>query len=269
MPWFTSLRTSLNDSPIEVIPPRAANPGDVLTADTILPLRLEAVCYAPRGWPLLDTVSLVLGAEKSTVVLGPNGAGKSLLLRLCHGLITPSSGHLRWEGPNAAQAHRRQAMVFQRPVLLRRSVAANIAYALQLRGVVRPERARQVQQALAMAGLEQLAERNARVLSGGEQQRLALARAWALQPEVLFLDEPTANLDPAAIRAVEEVITLFRGSGTKIVMTTHDLGQARRLADEVLFLHHGRLLERNPVAEFFERPQTREATAYIRGELLW
>jgi tungstate transport system ATP-binding protein len=178
MPWFISLRTSLSDSPIEVIPPpRAANPGDALTADTILPLRLEAVCYAPRGRPLLDTVSLVLGAGKSTVVLGPNGAGKSLLLRLCHGLITPSSGHLRWAGPSAAQAHRRQAMVFQRPVLLRRSVAANIAYALQLRGVMRPERVRRVQQALAMAGLEQLAERNARVLSGGEQQRLALARA--------------------------------------------------------------------------------------------
>ena len=270
MPWFISLRTSLSASPIEVIPPRAArDPEDVLTADTILPLKLEAVCYAPRGQPLLDNVSLVLGAGKSTVVLGPNGAGKSLLLRLCHSLITPSSGRLRWAGPGAAQAHRRQAMVFQRPVLLRRSVAANIAYALHLRGVARPERARRVQQALAMAGLEQLANRNARVLSGGEQQRLALARAWALQPEVLFLDEPTANLDPAAIRAVEEVITIFRGSGTKIVMTTHDLGQARRLADEVLFLHHGRLLERSPVAEFFERPQTREATAYIRGELLW
>jgi tungstate transport system ATP-binding protein len=218
---------------------------------------------------LLDTVSVVLESGKSTVVLGPNGAGKSLLLRLCHGLITPSGGHLRWAGPGAAQAHRRQAMVFQRPVLLRRSVAANIAYALQLRGVVRPERTRRVQQALAMSGLERLVNRNARVLSGGEQQRLALARAWALQPEVLFLDEPTANLDPAAIRAVEEVITIFRGSGTKIVMTTHDLGQARRLADEVLFLHHGRLLERSPAAEFFERPQTREAQAYIRGELLW
>jgi tungstate transport system ATP-binding protein len=270
MPWFISLRTSLSASPIEVIPPRAArDPEDVLTADTILPLRLEAVCYAPRGRPLLDTVSVVLESGKNTVVLGPNGAGKSLLLRLCHGLIIPSSGGLFWEGPNAAQAHRYQAMVFQRPVLLRRSVAANIAYALHLRGVVRPERARRVQQALAMAGLEQLANRNARVLSGGEQQRLALARAWALQPEVLFLDEPTANLDPAAIRAVEEVITIFRGSGTKIVMTTHDLGQARRLADEVLFLHHGRLLERRPVAEFFERPQTREAQAYICGELLW
>lgn len=160
-------------------------------------------------------------------------------------------------------------MVFQRPVLLRRSVAANIAYALRLHGVARTERANWIRQALEMAGLASLADRNAWVLSGGEQQRLALARAWALRPEVLFLDEPTANLDPAAARAVEEIITLFRGSGTKIVMTTHDLGQARRLADEVLFLHHGRLLERRPTMEFFEQPQTSEAQAFIRGELLW
>ncbi len=236
---------------------------------SILPLRLEEVSYVRGGQRLLHEVSFSVGAGASTIVLGPNGAGKSLLLRLCHGLILPSAGSLLWLGPGAAQAAHRQAMVFQRPVLLRRSVAANIAYALRLRGVPRGERPSRIRQALEMVGLSQLAERYARVLSAGEQQRLALARAWALRPEVLFLDEPTANLDPAATRSVEEIIRLFRASGTKIIMTTHDLGQARRLADQVLFLYHGQLIEQGPATRFFEAPATPTARAFIGGELLW
>lgn len=234
-----------------------------------MPLRLEGVRYATGGHDLLHPLTLSVEAGSSTVVLGPNGAGKSLLLRLCHGLIAPVAGRIVWQGPAAACAARRQAMVFQRPVLLRRSVAANIDYALCLHRIPRPERAHRAGQALEMAGLSHLAHRHARVLSGGEQQRLALARAWATQPEVLFLDEPTANLDPAATRAVEEIIQVFRSSGTKIVMTTQGMGQARRLADEVLFLHRGRLLEHGPADGFFEHPQTREAQAFIHGELLW
>jgi tungstate transport system ATP-binding protein len=154
-------------------------------------------------------------------------------------------------------------MMFQRPVM------ANIAYALRLRKVPRGERADRLKRVLEVTGLVPLAHRHAHVLSGGEQQRLALARAWAIQPEVLFLDEPTANLDPAATRAVEDLIAAIRSSGTKIVMTTHDLAEARRLADEVLFLHHGRLTERASAELFFERPDTPEARAFIRGELLW
>lgn len=237
--------------------------------DSILPLALEGVSYCRDGQVLLHQLSLSLTAGATTVVLGPNGAGKSLLLRICHGLIPPSSGHVRWQGPQAARAVARQAMVFQRPVMLRRSAAANVEYSLRLLGVPRAERREQAHEALRMAGLERLADRNARVLSGGEQQRLALARAWARNPEVLFLDEPTANLDPAATRAVETVIGVFRASGCKIVMSTHDLGQARRLADEVLLLHRGQLIERSISPEFFRQPRTSEGRAYLSGNLLW
>ena len=160
-------------------------------------------------------------------------------------------------------------MVFQRPVMLRRSAFANLTHALGPR-----ERAawrapgQGTREALDRFGLADMARRPARVLSGGEQQRLAMARAWALDPEVLFLDEPTSSLDPAATRAVEEMIEAFHADGMTIVMTTHDLGQARRLADEVLFLHHGRLLEQTPADEFFERPRSEAARAFIKGELL-
>ncbi|HYQ90611.1 MAG TPA: ATP-binding cassette domain-containing protein [Candidatus Competibacteraceae bacterium] len=210
----------------------------------------------------------MLDARTLLVVLGPNGAGKSLLLRLCDGLLTPTSGTLDWNGRSPAQARPYRAMVFQRPVLLRRSAAANIAYALGARGVARHERKERVTEALARTGLTHLADRPARVLSGGEQQRLAIARAWALQPQVLFLDEPTANLDPAATRAIEQLIRQIRGSGTTIMMTTHNLGQARRLAHEVLFLHHGRLLEQTAATEFFAQPRCPEAAAFLRGDLV-
>ncbi|MGH8615230.1 MAG: ATP-binding cassette domain-containing protein [Gammaproteobacteria bacterium] len=236
---------------------------------TILPLRLVGVCFEAGGQRLLHDLSFTLQGGGASVILGPNGAGKSLLLKLCHGVIEPTRGQRLWEGPDGARASQRQAMMFQRPVVLRRSVAANIAYALRLRKVPRSERAARLKHVLDLTGLAPLAHRHARVLSGGEQQRLALARAWATQPEVLFLDEPTANLDPAATCAVEDLITTIRSSGLKIVMTTHDLGQARRLGDEVLFLHHGRLIERGDAGPFFEQPARPEARAFIRGELLW
>ena len=239
------------------------------TNGSILPLRLDRVRYSIAGVELIHELSLELGAGPRTVVVGPNGAGKSLLLRLCHGLLRPSAGRVFWAGDAAGDAARRQAMVFQRPVLLRRSVAANVRYALALRQVPRTARPARVADALDMAGLRPLAGRAARVLSGGEQQRLALARAWAIAPEVLFLDEPTASLDPGATGAVEDVIRRFADAGSKIVMTSHDLGQVRRLADEVVFLHAGRVLEQGPVQTFFEAPRSREARAFIKGELLW
>jgi tungstate transport system ATP-binding protein len=232
-------------------------------------LQLSWVGYTKGGQQLLHDITFSLEAGRNTIVLGPNGAGKSLLLRLCHGLIQPSSGILRWCGPAAAETEQRQAMVFQRPVLLRRSVAANIEYPLSLRRMPRQLRAERVQQALEISGLESLASRFARVLSTGEQQRLALARAWAVHPEVLFLDEPTASLDPAATRAVEELIQKFRAAGVKVVMTTHNLGQARRLADEILFLHHGQLLEQGPADAFFKHPASRDAQAFLKDQLLW
>jgi tungstate transport system ATP-binding protein len=234
----------------------------------ILPLAVEGLSFSAGGRALLDAVSFTLGAGAATIVLGPNGAGKSLLLRLCHGLLTPSSGAVRWLGAAADAAARQQAMVFQRPVMLRRSAAANIHYALSLRGVARRERHTLVVEALERAGLSALAASPARVLSGGEQQRLALARAWAMRPQVLFLDEPTASLDPAATRLVEAMVLSIRDSGTKVIMTTHDLGQAHRLAGEVLFLHKGRLIEQTAADRFFEAPQSAEARAFMAGELL-
>ncbi|MBT8420431.1 MAG: ATP-binding cassette domain-containing protein, partial [Gammaproteobacteria bacterium] len=222
------------------------------------------------GNRLLDEISVRLDNGPRTVILGPNGAGKSLTLRICHGLLAPTKGSVHWYHRGSGDSiSRHQAMVFQRPVLLRRSVAANVEYALRLHGLARAPRKSTVESALDVVGLRPLRDRPARVLSTGEQQRLALARAWALRPEVLFLDEPTANLDPSATRAVEEIIDVFHRAGTKIVMTTHDLGQARRMADEVLFFHRGRLVESSPADSFFARPCTPEAAAFIEGELLW
>lgn len=239
----------------------------------ILPLRLEAVSYAIGGKPLVEEVSLAIGAGPRTLLLGPNGAGKSLLLRLCHGLIQPTSGKVIWLGNGATRngnsVRHRQAMVFQRPVMLRRSALGNVEYALKLRGWRQAERQARAAEMLARTGLSAVAERPARALSGGEQQRLALARAWAIEPEVLFLDEPTANLDPAAVKAVEELIAAIHAAGTKVIMTTHDLAQARRLADEILFLHHGRIVERRPTAEFFANPSTEVARAFVEGRLHW
>ncbi len=234
----------------------------------ILPLRLEEVSFAAGGRTLIDRVSLEIGAGPSTILLGANGAGKSLLMRLMHGLLAPALGTIRWNEPENGR-RRRQAMVFQRPVMLRRSALANVAYALEVAGIPATEGKKLAVEALEEVGLAALAHRPARVLSGGEQQRLALARAWALHPEVLFLDEPTANLDPGATREIENVIKAFDASGTKIVMSTHNLGQARRLGDEVVFVHEGRVLERAPVESFFKQPATAEAAAFIKGELPW
>jgi tungstate transport system ATP-binding protein len=242
-----------------------------LVKPSILPLELDQVVFQARGQRLIDAVSLSLAAGPRTVILGPNGAGKSLLLRLCHGLLRPTSGSVRWVGPAAANGgvRRRQAMVFQRPVMLRRSALANIRFALAATRYDRRDRDAAALSALERFGLSPIATRPARVLSGGEQQRLALARAWALRPDVLFLDEPTAALDPAGTRGVEQAVEAFRAAGTKIVMTTHDLGQARRLADEILFLFKGRVLERTPAPLFFDAPHTPEARAFLRGDLIW
>jgi len=237
-------------------------------AGSILPLRLEGVVLERGGARLLDGLSFDLAAGPCSVILGPNGAGKSLTLRVAHGLLAPTRGRVRWLGAAARHAPHAQAMLLQRPVLLRRSVRANLDYALRQRGgegrVARRDR---VDAMLERTGLAPLARRPARALSVGEQQRVALARAWIVAPEVLWLDEPAAALDPGAARVLEEMVRGIRASGTKVVMTTHDLGQARRMADEILFLHRGRLLERGPVEAFFDAPHSPEARAFLKGEL--
>ena len=231
-------------------------------------LRVLDVSLAIRGQVLVDRLSFSLPRGRRLILLGPNGAGKSLTLRLCHGLIRPTSGRVGWREQPDGRAPR-HAMVFQRPVLLRRSASANLAHAAALAGLGFRARRARAAEALERFGLTPLAHRAARTMSGGEQQRLAIARAWTLRPEVLFLDEPTASLDPAATRAVEAMIEACHADGMTILMTTHDLGQARRLADSVLFLHSGRLLEHAPASAFFDHPETPEAQAFLRGDLLW
>jgi tungstate transport system ATP-binding protein len=241
----------------------------VRAPSSILPLVLESVSFVAGGRAIVDAISCEIGAGSRTVIVGPNGAGKSVLMRLCHGLLRPTSGRVVWRGVGTAAIGRRQAMVFQRPVMLRRSAIANLEYALALQDVARADRTRLAREAIERVGLGHLAGRPARVLSGGEQQRLAIARAWALRPEVLFLDEPTASLDPTATREIETAIAAIHACGTKIVMTTHNLGQARRLADEIFFLNQGRLAEHAPAERFFTAPATAEAAAFIKGELPW
>jgi tungstate transport system ATP-binding protein len=236
-------------------------------APAILPLGLEALVFAAGGKTLIKGVTTMLSAGSRSIVLGPNGAGKTLLLRLCHGLIQPTGGRIVWMGAAGIDPALRQAMVFQRPVMLRRSVAANVDYALRLRAFTRAERQQRIEEVLTATGLRRFATQPARLLSVGEQQKLALARAWALRPDVLFLDEPTASLDPAATRAVEDIILRIDAGGTKIIMATHDLAQARRLADEVLFLHRGRLCEQTPASVFFTAPRTTEAGYFLEGKL--
>jgi tungstate transport system ATP-binding protein len=235
----------------------------------LLPLALEGVGFAAGGRAILADIDLVIEAGPRTVILGPNGAGKSVLMRICHGLVTPTTGKVRWAHPEKAGEPRRQAMVFQRPVLLRRSVLGNLTFALAVAGVPGHEREGRARIALDRVGLASFADRPARVLSGGEQQRLALARAWMTEPEVLFLDEPTANLDPGATREIELIVQSIHASGTKVVMITHNLGQAQRLGDEVLFVDRGRIAERAPVERFFRNPATAEADAFLKGELPW
>lgn len=225
-----------------------------------LPVTLENASLRIGAVDVLRDVSLNLGSGAPTVLLGPNGSGKSTLLRLAMGLVAPTSGRISWGGRE--MPGERLAMVFQRPVMLRRTAAANVAYALGTRDDKR------VGELLKQVGLAALAGRPARRLSGGEQQRLALARALARNPEILFLDEPTASLDPAATKAVEDIIAAVAASGVRIVMATHHIGQARRLAGDIVFLARGRLVEHEQAPRFFTSPATPEAAAFLRGDLV-
>lgn len=239
----------------------------------MLPLELHELRFVVGEAAIIRGISARIEAGPRSVILGPNGAGKSVLMRLCHGLLMPTGGRIVWHGAvnggKNGDQRRHQAMVFQRPVMLRRSALANVMYGLKLAGKSRSQSELRAMDVLEVVGLAQHAARPARVLSGGEQQRLALARAWALGPDVLFLDEPTANLDPASTQDIENIINAIHASGTKIIMTTHNLGQARRLGDEILFLSNGRLMEHTPIDRFFREPASAEAVSFIKGEIPW
>lgn len=225
-------------------------------------LSMRDVGLSLGGRRVLVGVSLELDQPGITVVMGPNGTGKTQLLRLIHGLARPDAGTVTWNGQPAAQMTATQALVFQKPVLLRRSVAANLDFVLKRRDPARRDAL------LAHVGLLEKAKQPARALSGGEAQRLALARALALDPQVLLLDEPTASLDPGSVLAIERIVLQARDAGVKVVLVTHDTGQARRLADDVVFLHRGRVAEHSPANVFFPDPHSDAARNFINGRIV-
>jgi tungstate transport system ATP-binding protein len=239
----------------------------VRAPDSDLPIVLEDASYGVQTLTILDRLSLEITAGAPTVLIGPNGSGKTTLLRLLMGLIEPTAGRVTWGGRRHVPPTRR-SIVFQRPAMLRRSAAANIRYALAAAGIGRRRHAECAANLLEQVGLAALGQRPARKLSGGEQQRLALARALARDPQVLFLDEPTASLDPAATKTIEDMVRTIAARNIKVVMSTHDLGEARRLGGEIVLLHRGRVIESGPAAAFFASPKTEETRRFIAGELL-
>ncbi len=226
--------------------------------------RLEGVVFQPGARKLLDGLTLSLRGGGITTLMGPNGAGKSLTLRMLARLLLPTCGHVHDCGIDVRDI----ALVFQKPVMLRRSVKGNLIHALKMHQVKRSDRPGRLSELLQLADLTHLSNAPARLLSGGEQQRLALIRALAAQPKLLLLDEPTASLDPQATQAIENLILKASSQGTKIVLVTHDIGQARRLAGDVVFLNQGFVQEHSPADIFFTKPRSSEARAYLKGELL-
>lgn len=234
---------------------------------SIFPLRIAGACVKRRGVQLIGPINLDLGLQGLTIVLGPNGSGKTSLLRLMHGLERPATGTVNWASPQSdARAH--QAYVFQTPTMMRRSVTDSIAYALTVMGVARPQAREKAKEYATRVGLGDLLDCSAGVLSGGEKQKLAMARALIRQPQVLFLDEPCANLDGRATKEIEAILNDVRQQGTRIVMATHDLGQARRLADDLIFMLNGCVREKGAAEAFFADPQTTEAKAFLNGQIV-
>lgn len=236
-----------------------------MVATPILPAQMQGVSVHRRGQRLLGPVDLTIGRAGITVLLGPNGAGKTTLLRALHGIQRLSGGQVEWAGPDP---HLHQSFVFQHTAVLRRSVLDNIAYPLQLTGTPRHQAREQAAQAGHDAGLGLMLDRSASDLSGGERQKLAIARARIRDPQLLILDEPCASLDPRSTAEIETLLRQARDQGTRIVLSTHLLEQAKRLADEVIFLQNGRVTEQKAGPDFFANPSSKEAIAYLNGELL-
>ena len=241
---------------------------DLMTEDAD-GLDVSGLHIARNGNVLLDVPHLSLHGPGPTLILGPNGAGKSLLLRCLHGLISPDRGRVTQGGAVLNAAHKaRQAMVFQQPVLLRRSVAANLDFVLKRAGLTRAARKQQITDLLAEGGLGDKARQSARSLSGGEAQRLAILRALALSPETLFLDEPTSALDPNATQVIERMVLRASARGVRIVMVTHDIGQARRLAADVVMMQGGRVVEHGVARQVLDAPASEASRRYLAGGLV-
>jgi len=232
-----------------------------------LPLTLTGATLRRQGKTLIGPVDLTLGRIGVTVVIGPNGSGKTSLLRMMHGLQRTADGHVGWSVADAI-ARERQAYVFQRPIALRRSVLANLMFPLRLRGASRAQAEARARAIADRFDLTAMLAQPAPSLSGGEMQRLALARALITEPEILFADEPCAALDGRATRQIEALLAGTAAAGTRLVMATHDMGQARRLASDVIFLLHGRIHETGPAETFFAAPATPEAKAFLNGDIV-
>ncbi len=234
-------------------------------SDVLIELRESSVRFGDVT--ALAGVNFALRPGERVALVGSNGSGKTTLLRALHGQL-PVSGE-RPVALDAAGREPTQAMVFQRPFLLRLSVWRNLMIGLWLAGVPAAERAGRATLALERVGLAEKRDRPARVLSGGQQQRLALARAWSVRPRVLFLDEPTASLDPHAKREVECLVEEFAAEGMTVVMSTHNLGQVKRLATRVVYLEAGRIVVDLPTSWFFDRALPEAAAQFVKGELPW
>ncbi|WP_334120644.1 ATP-binding cassette domain-containing protein [Limnobacter sp.] len=232
-----------------------------------MPIRLEGIHQSFTRRAIFSNLNLEIGAQGITAIMGPNGAGKSLILRLLAGLIEPGQGRVLYNGMPEVP-HGQIGFVFQRPVLLRRSVQDNVMHALAIAGVARSERPLRTLGLLELGGMEHLAKSPARKLSGGEQQRLTLLRALACNPGLLLLDEPSASLDPQATALIENIVLRASQCGVKVIIVTHDQGQAARVADEVAFVHKGQVLDIESTESFLKNPQSRLAKAYLAGELL-
>lgn len=233
----------------------------------LFPATVRGAMTRRRGKVLVGPVDLTLQGDGITVLLGPNGSGKTSLLRMLHGTARLHSGQIDW-ACDVEAARKAQGFVFQRPVMLRRTVGENLAYPLLIRGMARKEAVARARDWASRVGLLDMFNRPAPVLSGGEQQKLAIARGLINAPKLLFLDEPSAALDGRATREIEEILTDARAAGTSLMFSTHDLGQARRLGDRVLFLLNGRVHEDAPAGAFFARPETPEARAFLKGDIV-
>jgi tungstate transport system ATP-binding protein len=230
-------------------------------------LKLTNVSYSVDGATLLHDISFRQENKGVNAILGPNGAGKSLLLSLIHGVIKPDMGLVTWNGISAQRNKLTRGYVFQTPIVLRRSVRANLAYPLTITRKNTQDHKRAIDEMLKLSHLVPLADQPAASLSGGEAQRMAIARALITKPEVLLLDEPCSNLDPASTKLIEAMIHTFISDGGSVFISTHDLAQAKRLADVVLFIEAGQLLEHGPADGFFAKPATTQAQAYLSGDL--
>lgn len=234
---------------------------------SILPLTLTKTVAKIGGKTLVGPVDLTINPKGFTIVMGPNGSGKTTLLRLMHGLQRVGAGQVSWNVPEEA-AQCKQAYVFQTPIMMRRTVVDSIAFPLVLRGVKKTKARQQAAEWATRFGLGDALQRSAPVLSGGEKQKLSLARALISKPDILFLDEPCANLDGRVTREIEIILQETQQAGTRIVMATHDMGQAKRLASDVIFMLKGSVHEAATAKDFFNGPQTREAQGFLIGDIV-